>query len=133
MTSISGEPAAGRGTASLLQAKNGGPCWRYAPARTTPRVFALGDCPWSPAVNGRHRGPNPAASNSISQNDFPGFVYTNLTVSYQATKNLQGFAVIDNVFDRYPPTYALNAFSTNAADYYDTVGRRYTVGVRVKF
>lgn len=75
----------------------------------------------------------PAASNSISQNEFPGFVYTNLTVSYQATKNLQGFAVIDNVFDRYPPTYALNAFSTNAADYYDTVGRRYTVGVRVKF
>jgi iron complex outermembrane recepter protein len=75
---------------------------------------------------------NPALSNSISQNQFAGLVYTNLTATYQARTNMQLFAVIDNVFDRWPPTYALNAFSTNAADYYDTVGRSFKVGFRFR-
>jgi len=76
---------------------------------------------------------NPAAANSISQNQFRGEIYANLMGGYQTSDHLKFFGVINNLLDRKPPNYAINAFSTNAADLYDTVGRSYKLGVRFNY
>jgi outer membrane receptor protein involved in Fe transport len=83
------------------------------------------------------QGYNPNLDSSISRNVFPGEVYVNPTVTYDASArtgmNLQVYGVINNLMDRAPPQYALNAFSDNGANYYDVIGRTYTLGVRFKW
>jgi outer membrane receptor protein involved in Fe transport len=74
-------------------------------------------------------GYNPAALNSISNNHIPSAFYLNAGAQFDLSKAVQLYAFVDNLLDRDPP--AIPLFSTGA--YYDTIGRRYRVGVRANF
>lgn len=124
----------------------GVPKWRgtltvsylLGPVTTEVQVTGFSPLLYSPFdVGPGQAGYNPALDNSISRNVFPGEIYVNPTVIYDAINrtglNLQVYGVINNLLDRTPPQFALNAFSDNGANYYDVIGRTYTLGVRFKW
>ena len=74
-----------------------------------------------------------ADPNSISDNSVKDAIYINLAASFDVTEQIQMFASLNNVFDRDPPIApGGNGFPTNPV-YFDTYGRTFRVGARVKF
>jgi len=75
------------------------------------------------------------ASNSISDNLWPGIVYINLNSSYDVIsdggKRVQIYTIIDNLMDKDPPLIAASLQS--GGNPYDLIGRDFKVGVRVAF
>ena len=70
--------------------------------------------------------------NSISSNSVDSAVYINLSASYDITKEIQLFGSLNNVFDKDPVVApGGNGFPTNPV-YFDTYGRTFRVGARVK-
>jgi len=75
----------------------------------------------------------------IDNNDVPAIAYLDLRGSYNVTDQWQVYGAIDNVLDQNPPSVPQlwstgNAYyqpGTNAA-VYDTLGRQYRIGVRVR-
>lgn len=73
-------------------------------------------------------------ANTINTNKLPGMVYTNLSWHIGVGKNAQLFGVINNVFDRSPPLYAVVAVTAGSRNLnYDLLGRSYKVGIRTTF
>lgn len=71
-------------------------------------------------------------SNSISDNSVSSAVYFNLAASFDITKEIQLFGSLNNVFDKDPAIApGGNGFPTNPV-YFDTYGRTFRVGARVK-
>ena len=96
------------------------------------------DTRWDPALVGPDDPKyNPAASNSINKNLFPGEVRLNANVSYdvisQDARRLQVFATINNLLDKKPPTIGAAAFNQNGTQLYDTIGRYFRAGFRFNF
>lgn len=73
--------------------------------------------------------------NSISDNHVAGRFYVNLSgsihVGPNADKGFELFGSINNLFDRDPPAAPETQFYTNPI-YFDTIGRYFRVGARVK-
>ncbi len=73
-------------------------------------------------------------SNSINTNRVPSRFYTNLGVTFDliddGSKKVELFANVYNLFDVMPPPYWNG---NNNTVYYDAVGRRYRMGVRVTY
>jgi len=76
---------------------------------------------------------------SINNNNVGGATYWNLTLNYtlpffnQGNQSLQLFGALDNLFNRYPPVApGGNGYPTNPV-YFDTFGRTWRAGVRLKF
>lgn len=100
---------------------------------------------WTVHLAGRYVGgviySNAYSEDAIDQRDFSGRLYTDLAVQYDAgdapDRRLQLFATIDNAFDRDPPIIPgiVSAYGQRITrtQLYDQLGRRFTVGVRVKF
>jgi len=80
---------------------------------------------------------NPAASNSINKNLFPGQVLFNASASYdlidQDTRKLQVFGTINNLLDKKPPVIGAAAFNQNGTQLYDLLGRYFRAGFRFNF
>jgi outer membrane receptor protein involved in Fe transport len=71
--------------------------------------------------------------NSISNNHVDSAVYVNLAASFDITKEIQLFGSLNNVFDKDPAIApGGNGFPTNPV-YFDTYGRTFRIGARVKF
>jgi hypothetical protein len=77
--------------------------------------------------------------NSINDNTVAGRVYVTWSGSYDlgarqsADKSLQLFWAVNNLFDKDPPVApGGNVFPTNPV-FFDTLGRRVRVGVRLRF
>ncbi|WP_159794187.1 TonB-dependent receptor domain-containing protein [Croceibacterium salegens] len=71
--------------------------------------------------------------NSINNNHVASATYVNLSASYDIMEELQLFGSINNLFDHDPPVApGGNGYPTNPV-YFDTYGRLWRVGVRVKF
>lgn len=74
----------------------------------------------------------------ISDNDIKGRAYTAVTLKYRLEDfggQMEMYGIVNNLFDQDPPiapALAGNMPQTNAA-LYDVLGRRYTVGLRMKF
>ena len=78
----------------------------------------------------------PTLPDSITTNRVAGATYTNLSLSYafpfrSGGEQIEVFGLVDNLFDKDPPV-APTAYPTNAA-LFDTFGRRYRAGVRIRF
>ena len=70
--------------------------------------------------------------NSISDNHVDSRVYVNLSASFDITPNINLFGSVNNLFDKDPPIApGGNGYPTNPV-YFDTYGRTWRVGVRVK-
>ena len=70
--------------------------------------------------------------NSISDNSVASAVYTNLSASYDLTDQFQVFGSINNVFDKDPAIApGGNGYPTNPV-YFDTYGRTWRLGLRVR-
>ena len=73
-------------------------------------------------------------SNSINTNRVPSRFYTNVGVTYDlinsGSRTVELYANVYNLFDVMPPPYWNG---NNNTVYYDAVGRRYRVGVRVTY
>jgi iron complex outermembrane recepter protein len=83
-------------------------------------------------------GYNPNLTYSVSDNTIPSYLDFNATVSYDlklwGAERTEIIGTINNIFDRDPPFAGMggpNTGGTNAA-FYDTLGRSFRVGVRVK-
>ncbi len=71
--------------------------------------------------------------NSINDNSVGAAVYINLAASYDVTEEVQVFGALNNVFDRDPVIApGGNGFPTNPV-YFDTYGRTFRIGARVRF
>jgi len=71
--------------------------------------------------------------NSISDNSVNDAIYINLAGSFDVTDEIQVFGSLNNVFDKDPVIApGGNGFPTNPV-YFDTFGRTFRVGARVKF
>jgi iron complex outermembrane receptor protein len=87
----------------------------------------------------------PAGGRTVSANDVPSYQVFSLSGSYMFSdmgplKSLQIFAVVDNLFDKTPPTAAgggpfgpSNVNGGTNAVFFDTQGRTYRLGLRTTF
>lgn len=75
------------------------------------------------------------ATNSINDNTIPAFVYWNLNAQYnivdRAERQIQVYGAVSNVFDKSPPASPSSYGQVNAV-LYDTVGRTFRMGVRLR-
>lgn len=72
----------------------------------------------------------------ISDNQYPAYVYVDLSAQYDLTERLQLYAKVENLLDKDPPIIPNNTIviaSTSAANFYDLLGRTYAVGVRYRW
>jgi iron complex outermembrane receptor protein len=78
---------------------------------------------------------NPALSYSVNNNQVPSYFVFSLNGSYDMKwlnlDKFQVFASINNLFDKNPPFSAGNVGGANAT-FFDTLGRTYKVGFRMK-
>jgi iron complex outermembrane recepter protein len=79
---------------------------------------------------------DPTRSYSVSDNTTGNYFVTNLNASYDlkwfGLDKFQVFGSVSNLFDRHPPFSSGAVGGTNAINY-DTLGRMYRAGVRLKF
>jgi outer membrane receptor protein involved in Fe transport len=93
--------------------------WFSAGVLSNEYVVCSTNCPLS-TVN------NP----TIDYNHVPGALYVDLSASYQFTPGFQGYAKVDNVFNRDAETVPGNITTPTL---YDVVGRAFRLGVRANF
>lgn len=79
-------------------------------------------------------------SKDVDRNKIPAIAYVDARASFDMNDNLQLFATIDNLLNQDPPlspriaTGSYSYYYTPVrGDIYDTIGRQYRVGVRMKF
>jgi outer membrane receptor protein involved in Fe transport len=76
--------------------------------------------------------------NSVNTNHIGSATYFNLngSISFDADRKVEAFWQINNLLDRLPPVIPTSPVgvqsSPSSATYYDTIGRSYKVGVRLK-
>lgn len=70
----------------------------------------------------------------ISENDIPRVAYTDLTLTMKPMGKFDVFMTVSNLFDKAPPVspQPTTTFSIPYSGAYDTIGRAFTFGVRVK-
>ena len=93
---------------------------------------------WDPTLlDPSDPGYNPAASNSISRNHFPGMIYLNGGVAYDVIasngRKLQIYTTINNLLNKSPPPIGDVAEEIGGSQLYDTIGRYYRFGVRFQY
>ena len=69
--------------------------------------------------------------NSVNTNRIDSMITFDLSASFQATDSVELFGAINNVFDQDPPLAFSAQGGTNHV-WFDTVGRYFKAGVRVK-
>jgi outer membrane receptor protein involved in Fe transport len=81
-------------------------------------------------------GYSPSLPNSTNKNSYPSMVYVNWTGQYDIIqrdgRQLQVFAVINNLLDKDPPATAIIGL-INGGNPYDLIGRTFKVGARFKY
>ena len=101
---------------------------RYIGAGSYATLTASGGEPMDPGDAG-YDSTNP---NSISDNSVDAAAYFNLSGSFSLTDEFELFGSINNLFDKDPVIApGGNGFPTNPV-YFDTFGRTYRIGVRVR-
>jgi outer membrane receptor protein involved in Fe transport len=90
----------------------------------------------NPKIGPGEPGYNPNLTGSVTDNTVPSQVLLNLTGSYDfkffGLESTQVYANVNNVFDKESPFSAGAVGGVNGI-FFDTLGRTYRVGVRVKF
>jgi outer membrane receptor protein involved in Fe transport len=77
---------------------------------------------------------NTSATTTSNLNHVPAITYLNLFSSYEFGEHLQVFGSVRNVFNRQPPP--VPSVSINVAtngQYYDTIGRAFEIGMRLRY
>jgi iron complex outermembrane recepter protein len=78
---------------------------------------------------------NPTLAGTVTDNTLPSHMVWNISGSYDFkigfAENTQVFATIDNLFDKDPPFASGSVGGANPI-FYDTAGRSYRIGVRVR-
>jgi len=69
-----------------------------------------------------------SSATSISNNRFAGQSFINMGTTISVDERMQFFGTIDNLFNKQPPA---NSLFNNAA-VYDSIGRRFKAGVRIR-
>ncbi|MCR5877215.1 TonB-dependent receptor domain-containing protein [Phenylobacterium sp. J367] len=72
----------------------------------------------------------------ISKNDYPAYLYTDLTAQYDVTESTQVYAKVENLFDKDPPLIAngtITIASSSGSNFYDLRGRFFGFGVRYRW
>ncbi|HVY90131.1 MAG TPA: TonB-dependent receptor, partial [Hyphomonadaceae bacterium] len=89
---------------------------------------------WGPAkvgVRWQHIGEMTNINNKAD--NIPAIGYFDLLSSWDVTDNVQLRFNINNVMNEMPPTYTPSVQANTDPSTYDTLGRRYTVGLTAKF
>jgi iron complex outermembrane receptor protein len=80
-------------------------------------------------------GFNPLLAGTVTDNTLPSFMVWNISGSYDfkigSADNVQVFATMNNIFDKEPP-YASGSVGGANPIFFDTAGRTYRLGVRVR-
>ncbi len=112
----------------------------YGPATVTAQARVTGSGYMNleaPYTGPGQAGYNPNLTGSISNNFLPSAFYLALTGSYDLRWNgdkdgAQLFLTIDNLLDRSPP-YSNGGVGGVNGVFFDTLGRNYRVGIRMRF
>jgi len=86
-------------------------------------------------VGSTYRDPSYVVGVDINDNHVPSRHYLDGTVSYEIVEGVQSFLKVENIFDRDPPLTPGTSTGNQQAtsNLYQTLGRTYTVGVRLRF
>lgn len=70
----------------------------------------------------------------ISDNKIPAVLYTDMTLTRRINRRWEGYLTIVNLFDKAPPPspQATTTFSIPYSSAYDAIGRRFSLGLRVR-
>jgi outer membrane receptor protein involved in Fe transport len=145
---------AGLGAAPVNYAGQSGPTGAFGGFNTQPKwqgnaFLTYANGPFTGTVQLRYVGPgkfltvdaagnlvregDPTYEGSIDNNHVASALYVNLSGSLDITKNVAFFATMNNVFDKDPAIApGGNGYPTNPV-YFDTYGRAYKIGLRVKY
>ena len=88
---------------------------------------------WSVVAYANRRGKALTARSARPQARVPAALYIDLTGRFDVTDNAYLQAGIKNLTDRKPDITAFNEVGNFAPEYYDPIGRRYTLAFRVNF
>ncbi|MET0271871.1 MAG: TonB-dependent receptor [Phenylobacterium sp.] len=72
----------------------------------------------------------------LDKNDYPDFLYADLSAQYDVTEHLQLYAKVENLFDKDPPLIASNTITIAASassQFYDLRGRMFGLGARYRW
>jgi outer membrane receptor protein involved in Fe transport len=122
-------------TAGQLTGNLASPKWRSA----TTFTYDNGPATVRMLVNyiGKGRYDNTYGPLDLNDNNYPGFLYYDLSAQYNVTEHLQVYGKIENLFDKDPPLLAegtiIRAGAANASSLYDTIGRMFGIGARYKW
>jgi len=100
--------------------------------------------PMSVTLQGRFIGKaklvNGWTAKDVDNNRVPAILYTDFRAAYALSEKAQLFAAVDNVLNQDPPNVAVSSASAPSyystavrGDIYDTIGRSYRVGARLRF
>lgn len=136
--------------AGMTGAKGGGFDWESAPDWSAQWFTTFARGPFELTVQARYvsggikdasrSGPeepgyNPNAADSIDNNHVPAYLVWGLTSSYDFRvwdAQIELFGSIQNLFDKDPPLIGTGIGGTNPV-LFDTVGRRFRIGLRTRF
>lgn len=88
---------------------------------------------WSFAAFGTRRGAALTARSSRPEARVPAAFYLDTTIRYDLTEQAYFQASIHNMTDKKPEITAFNDVGNFAPEFYDPIGRRYSVAVRLSF
>ncbi|MBC2667456.1 TonB-dependent receptor [Novosphingobium flavum] len=121
-------------TAGQLTGTYATPKWRGS------TTISYGQGPFNFRVLFNYVGPgkydNTYGALDLNRNNYPAFLYTDLSAQYDVSDNIQLYAKVENLLDTDPPLIAANTITVAAASssqFYDMRGRVVGVGARLKF
>ena len=88
---------------------------------------------WSFAAFGTRRGAALTARSSRPEARVPAAFYLDTTIRYDLTEQAYFQASVHNMTDKKPEITAFNDVGNFAPEFYDPIGRRYSVAVRLSF
>lgn len=72
----------------------------------------------------------------INRNDYPSYVYLDLTAQYDLTARMQVYGKVENVLDKDPPLIAngtITVAQAASSPFYDVLGRMFGLGFRYRW
>ena len=101
------------------------PEWKFL----TTANYRIG--PWKAGIRWQHIGEMTNLNNPAD--NIPAIGYLDLLTSWDINDNLQLRFNVNNVTDELPPTYTPSVQANTDPSTYDTLGRRYTIGLTAKY
>ena len=98
-------------------------------------AFKLGFDTWGLSWTAKIRGKSISAPSyaEIADAHVPMVIYHDVNIWSDLSDKVSLFAAVQNIFDKQAPFFAFSSASGTSPEYFDVVGRRFSMGLKLKF